>query len=237
MTSLFFRAVRHSLRSRERGEEKEFAYAASRTQTRPPEERGLAYKWKVLSIVIFGIFMVILDTTVVNVAFQTLRQEFGSHPRRFAVDHQRLRAGARHHHTAGRLSGRPLRHQADLSERASPSLCSARCWRAGAQHLAADRGACRCRASAAASPCRWASRCCCAPSRSRSRAWRWASLASPPGRAGDRPHPGRLAGGPRPVALDLLHQPADRPGRRRAGARSCCATSPAGASRRSTCWG
>jgi DHA2 family multidrug resistance protein len=36
------------------------------------------YKWKVLSTVIFGIFMVILDTTVVNVAFQTLRREFGS---------------------------------------------------------------------------------------------------------------------------------------------------------------
>jgi hypothetical protein len=35
------------------------------------------YKWKVLSTVIFGIFMIILDTTVVNVAFQTLRQDFG----------------------------------------------------------------------------------------------------------------------------------------------------------------
>jgi EmrB/QacA subfamily drug resistance transporter len=35
------------------------------------------YKWKVLASVIFGIFMIILDTTVVNVAFQALRQEFG----------------------------------------------------------------------------------------------------------------------------------------------------------------
>jgi len=35
------------------------------------------YKWKVLSTVIFGIFMIILDTTVVNVAFQALREEFG----------------------------------------------------------------------------------------------------------------------------------------------------------------
>jgi EmrB/QacA subfamily drug resistance transporter len=35
------------------------------------------YKWKVLSTVIFGIFMVILDTTIVNVAFQTINQEFG----------------------------------------------------------------------------------------------------------------------------------------------------------------
>jgi len=37
----------------------------------------LAYKWKVLISVIFGVFMVILDTTVVNVAFQTLRVEYG----------------------------------------------------------------------------------------------------------------------------------------------------------------
>ncbi len=38
---------------------------------------GPRYKWKVLSTVIFGTFMIILDTTVVNVAFQTLRQDFG----------------------------------------------------------------------------------------------------------------------------------------------------------------
>ncbi len=40
--------------------------------------RRLDPKWKVLISVIFGIFMVILDTTVVNVAFQTLRAEFGA---------------------------------------------------------------------------------------------------------------------------------------------------------------
>src|SRR5512135_3404640 len=40
--------------------------------------KGLAQKWKVLISVVFGIFMVILDTTVVNVAFQTLRAEFGA---------------------------------------------------------------------------------------------------------------------------------------------------------------
>lgn len=38
--------------------------------------RGLEYKWKVLISVIFGIFMIILDSTVVNVALQTLRREF-----------------------------------------------------------------------------------------------------------------------------------------------------------------
>jgi len=36
----------------------------------------LAYKWRVLISVIFGLFMVILDSTVVNVAFPTLRSEF-----------------------------------------------------------------------------------------------------------------------------------------------------------------
>ncbi len=38
--------------------------------------RKLDYKWRVLISVIFGLFMVILDTTVVNVAFPTLRAEF-----------------------------------------------------------------------------------------------------------------------------------------------------------------
>lgn len=36
------------------------------------------YRWKVLVSVIFGLFMVVLDTTVVNVAFQTLRREFNA---------------------------------------------------------------------------------------------------------------------------------------------------------------
>jgi EmrB/QacA subfamily drug resistance transporter len=36
------------------------------------------YKWKVLSTVIFGFFMILLDITVINVAFPVLRQEFGS---------------------------------------------------------------------------------------------------------------------------------------------------------------
>jgi DHA2 family multidrug resistance protein len=43
----------------------------------PPEAGPEDYKWKVLSTVVFGVFMIILDTTVVNVAFQTLREEFG----------------------------------------------------------------------------------------------------------------------------------------------------------------
>ena len=47
-------------------------------QAAPEPEGRLAYKWKVLISVVFGIFMIILDSTVVNVAFQTLRTEFGA---------------------------------------------------------------------------------------------------------------------------------------------------------------
>ncbi len=39
---------------------------------------ALAQKWKVLICVVFGIFMAILDTTAVNVAFPTLRAEYGA---------------------------------------------------------------------------------------------------------------------------------------------------------------
>ncbi len=40
--------------------------------------RGLEHKWKVLISVTFGIFMVILDSTIVNIAFPTLRMKFGA---------------------------------------------------------------------------------------------------------------------------------------------------------------
>ena len=40
--------------------------------------RGLDRKWKVLISVMFGLFMVILDATIVNIAFPTLRQKFGA---------------------------------------------------------------------------------------------------------------------------------------------------------------
>jgi DHA2 family multidrug resistance protein len=38
--------------------------------------KGLEQKWRVLISVMFGIFMIILDATIVNVAFPTLRREF-----------------------------------------------------------------------------------------------------------------------------------------------------------------
>jgi DHA2 family multidrug resistance protein len=39
---------------------------------------GLERKWKVLISVTFGIFMIILDATIVNIAFPTLRLQFGA---------------------------------------------------------------------------------------------------------------------------------------------------------------
>jgi EmrB/QacA subfamily drug resistance transporter len=47
------------------------------TTATPSGERA-PQKWRVLISVTFGLFMVILDTTVVNVAFQTLRTEFNA---------------------------------------------------------------------------------------------------------------------------------------------------------------
>lgn len=44
----------------------------------PAPRRGLEPKWTVLISVMFGIFMIILDSTIVNIAFPTLRSEFGA---------------------------------------------------------------------------------------------------------------------------------------------------------------
>jgi len=43
------------------------------TENKP---KGLEQKWKILIAVMFGIFMIILDSTVVNIAFKTLTREF-----------------------------------------------------------------------------------------------------------------------------------------------------------------
>ena len=42
------------------------------------QRAGLEQKWKVLITVMIGVFMVILDSTIINIAFPTLRQEFGA---------------------------------------------------------------------------------------------------------------------------------------------------------------
>ncbi|HUI89893.1 MAG TPA: MDR family MFS transporter [Anaerolineales bacterium] len=46
--------------------------------TYPVAQHGLEQKWKVLITVMFGLFMIILDSTIVNIAFPTLRREFGA---------------------------------------------------------------------------------------------------------------------------------------------------------------
>ncbi len=46
-------------------------------QTETARSGGLAYKWIVAIVVIFGIFMSILDTTIVNVAIPRLQSAFG----------------------------------------------------------------------------------------------------------------------------------------------------------------
>src|SRR4026209_1584583 len=53
-------------------------YSLMNVETAHNKPRGLEQKWKVLISVMFGIFMIILDATVVNVAFPTLRREFGA---------------------------------------------------------------------------------------------------------------------------------------------------------------
>ena len=77
------------------------ALPAPRGTSAPAEasapHRGVEYKWKVLMTVIFGIFMVILDTTVVNVAFQTLREEFGI----FMIEVQSLGTFFKRHESGG----------------------------------------------------------------------------------------------------------------------------------------
>jgi DHA2 family multidrug resistance protein len=42
------------------------------------KSKGLEQKWKVLISVMFGIFMIILDSTVVNIALPTLRRAYGA---------------------------------------------------------------------------------------------------------------------------------------------------------------
>jgi EmrB/QacA subfamily drug resistance transporter len=44
----------------------------------PRREGGLPYKWIVAGVVIFGLFMTILDTTIVNIAIPRLQNAFGA---------------------------------------------------------------------------------------------------------------------------------------------------------------
>src|SRR5947199_4583672 len=46
--------------------------------TTPRRGGGLAYKWIVAMVVIFGLFMTILDATIVNIAIPRLQNVFGA---------------------------------------------------------------------------------------------------------------------------------------------------------------
>ena len=51
-------------------------------------------KWWTLAAVSFGLFMIMLDNTVVNVALPSIQEDLGHRPLRAAVDRHRLRAHA-----------------------------------------------------------------------------------------------------------------------------------------------
>ena len=68
----------------------------------------------IASVVVLGAIMSILDTTVVNVAINTLARDFDTDALDDPVDRHRLHAGARDRHPDHRLGRRSLRHQAPL---------------------------------------------------------------------------------------------------------------------------
>ena len=72
------------------------------------------YVWKIAGVVILGMTMSILDTTIVNVALDTLGRDLHTHARPDPVGRDRLPAGARRGDPADRLGGAALRRQARL---------------------------------------------------------------------------------------------------------------------------
>src|SRR6266852_8103776 len=43
-----------------------------------PKSGGLEYKWLVMIVIVFGLFMSVLDTTIVNIAIPRLQTDFGA---------------------------------------------------------------------------------------------------------------------------------------------------------------
>ena len=52
--------------------------------------------WNALIVLMAGMFMALLDTTIVNVALPTIRDSLDASRGDAQLDHQRLRAGVRH---------------------------------------------------------------------------------------------------------------------------------------------
>ena len=51
--------------------------------TEPPSSRpgrlaGIPYRWVAMGVVLFGAFMVVLDTTIVNLGLSSLQHDFGT---------------------------------------------------------------------------------------------------------------------------------------------------------------
>ena len=185
------------------------------------------YKWKVLSTVIFGIFMVILDTTVVNVAFQTLRTEFGGSlaSSQWMISIYVLALGISTPlagYLANRFGGKTI-YLGGLSLFAVGSLM---CGLSPSLGLLIVARAIQGVGGGVALPLGTALLLQRFPAAEQGTALGIFGIGHP-GRAGDRPHPGRLAGRPGPVAADLLYQPADRPDRCACSACASCPKAPA----------
>ena len=169
----------------------------------------------IASVVVLGAIMSILDTTVVNVAINTLARDFDTDAVDDPVDRHRLHAGAGHRHPDHGLGGRSLRHQAPLHalDRPLPGRLGAvrrRLVGRVADRLPRAAGPRRRHADAGRHDDPHA-RGRAAARRPRDGDHRRADDARPdPG-----PDPRRLAGRRLLLALDLLHQPPDR--HRRAG--------------------
>ena len=78
-------------------------------------------KWWTLGAVAFGLFMIMLDNTVVNVALPSIQERPRDLAVRARVGRHRLRAHVRRAHAHGRQARRPLRPAPDLHRRARRS--------------------------------------------------------------------------------------------------------------------
>ncbi len=150
-------------------------------QTKPADtsqEERSSLKWKVLISVIFGIFMVILDTTVVNVAFQTMRTEFGAsiNDSQWIISVYVLSLGITTP-LSGFLADRFGMKRIYLSGLLIFAIGSFLCGIAPSLFWLVVFRALQGFGGGIALP--WARRSCCACSLPKSRAWRWASLGLP----------------------------------------------------------
>ena len=82
--------------------------------------------WRISAVVIIGSIMSILDTTIVNVALDTLGRDLHAIDRRHPVGGDRLHALAGRGHPGHRLGGAALRRQACLPDLAGPVRRSGR---------------------------------------------------------------------------------------------------------------